>query len=260
MKRFFISVCSDVGKTRKNNEDNFVVNSHYNEKSVDFFEQDYNKRTAPVIVGVFDGMGGTHNGEEASLLCARETIQLRQLISASNDEEAVLKKFYSHLNRILLRRQLLSKTEFGTTACIVAVLKNKIVFSNVGDSAIFLISDGEICKKSVDDNQAQILLDMKAITEEEALNHPMRNMLTQYMGMGLSADSFEPEPHIETVDRKHVEKCTIIVCSDGVSGALSADRIMDIAKKEKCSASELVSAALDSGTDDNATAAIIKII
>lgn len=258
MRKIYISVCSDVGKSRENNEDNFVVNSHYNDKSVDFFEQDY-RRAIPVIAGVFDGMGGTQNGEIASLLCARESIQLRQLISDCDDEEITLRKFYSHLNRILLRRQVSSKTEFGTTACIVVVLKTKVVFSNVGDSAIFLIRDGEICKKSVDDNQVQLLLDINAITKEEAANHPMKNMLTQYMGMGLSQDSFEPEPHIEIFERAKGSRYTIVICSDGICGVLSEKQIKEISEKEECCASELVDAALNSGTKDNATAIIIKI-
>lgn len=257
MKKLSISICSDAGRVRKNNEDNFVINSHYNEKSVDFIKQEY-KRSTPAVVGIFDGMGGTLNGEEASLLCARETTQLVHLLAESDDAEKILRRFYGHMNRVLLRRQLETKTEIGTTACVTAFVKNEIIFTNVGDSPAFLIQDGEIQQITKDDNQAQLLLDMKTITAEQAQNHPMKNMLTQYMGMGLSADSFEPEPHIISVERKRFKDCTVVMCSDGVSGVLTADEIMKIVDESSEPAQALVTAALNKGSSDNVTAAVIK--
>lgn len=258
MKKITVSVCSDVGKKRRKNEDNFTVNGYYNEKSADFFEQDY-KSSLPLVAAVFDGMGGTRNGGEASLLCARETTQLRQLIADCSDLQATVARFYSHLNKILLRRQVVTKAEYGTTACIVAVLKDKIIFSNAGDSAIFLISDGEICKKSTDDNQAQLLLDMNAITKEQALTHPMKNMLTQHLGTGLTEDSYEPEPHICVLDRRRGEELAVVICSDGVSGTLEPQKIKRLVRAQGSVAADLVDAALAAGSDDNATAVIIRI-
>ena len=71
--KFSAAVCSDKGRIRNNNEDNFYFNgTHLNPENRDehnFFAD--SPSGSEIMYGVFDGMGGEALGEEASLITAQ---------------------------------------------------------------------------------------------------------------------------------------------------------------------------------------------
>lgn len=257
MKRVVVSVCSDVGNTRKNNEDNLVVNEFFNKKSSDFIEQDM-KSSYPCIAGVFDGMGGTKNGERASLLCAEMFSKTGRIFKQSKNISKDLISIYSKINRTLLKEQIETKSDLATTACVVVVTKENIYCSNVGDSRIYLFEDDDMRLVSTDDNQAQLLIDSNSITAEQAKNHPSRNVLMQYMGMGLEDEGFEPEPHITVIEREKGTEYRLLICSDGLYSFVDEEEMKkDVLDDEYNAANILVEKAIDNNSTDNVTAVVL---
>lgn len=249
----------DKGTVRQNNEDNFVINETMKAKSLDSFEQQ-TVSELPCSAGVFDGMGGTSNGEDASYECAYTACVLPRLATAFDDVQRDMQSFYAYANERLLDKQRNTNVKLGSTASCAVLTEDEIILSNVGDSPIFLITGEEIKQISVDDNQAQMLVAMNVITPEQAKTHPMKNQLTQYMGMGLEEDEPFPEPHLYRLNRKTESVDWIILCSDGVSGVLDKNMIKQIVKSDAQNpAKALVMHALDCGSKDNATAVVIKV-
>ena len=67
--KFEICAATDKGKIRKNNEDNYFINSDF----LSFSQANEGTGSAvtlsaPFTAGVSDGMGGEKNGENASLI------------------------------------------------------------------------------------------------------------------------------------------------------------------------------------------------
>lgn len=257
MKKIAVSVCSNKGNIRADNEDNFVVNEFFNKKSLDFIEQSI-KSSYPCIAGVFDGMGGTKDGERASLLCAEMFSKAGRIIKQSENISSDLNNIYSTINRTLLKEQTDTKSDLATTAGVVIVTKDSIYCSNVGDSRIYMIENKKLCLLSTDDNQAQLLIDSNRITFEQAKNHPSRNVLTQYMGMGLKED-FLPEPHITVIERKKGTEYRFLICSDGLYSFVDEDEIKRVVLGDEYNAASiLVKKAIERNSTDNVTAVVLS--
>ena len=80
----------------------------------------------------------------------------------------------------------------GTTCVCALIFDNKIVVANIGDSRAYVINSREIEQITYDHSFVNHLLMTGQITEEEAFNHPQRNIITKVMGTDrrLSADLF----------------------------------------------------------------------
>ena len=62
------------------------------------------------------------------------------------------------------------------------IFDNKIVVANIGDSRAYVINSREIEQITYDHSFVNHLLMTGQITEEEAFNHPQRNIITKVMG------------------------------------------------------------------------------
>ena len=253
MKNYIYAV-SNMGKVRKNNEDNFFVNGYYRKDyNLNNFNYEYETDTVPIAVfAVFDGMGGVQFGEEASGAAAKA---LYKYLKASIDEnidfngEMAIRKINNDVCKVSRRLSAHS----GSTVVIAVIEDNQLQILNVGDSRAYLYRNGHLRQLSVDHNEAAFYKQMNI----EADIPIARNALTQHLG--IEEFDFVLEPAIS--DSMIVKQGDIILlCSDGLCGFVNDDNIKSLMERNnsiKEKANDLVSAALEAGGNDNVTVMLI---
>ncbi len=92
-------------------------------------------------------------------------------------------------------------------------------WAHVGDSRIYQLRNGRVVERSRDHSHVEVLIQEGAISEEEALDHPMRN----YVECCLGGDPPVPDMTI-TGFKPLAEGDVLLTCSDGLwSGILDED-------------------------------------
>ena len=219
------------------------------------------------ILAVADGMGGHAKGEVASKLAIRELtktwiesfskITVPELFNETGFE-SVLEKGIKKANEDIL--EYISKNPeasgMGTTSvCAIVDSRGRVSIANVGDSRAYVISDTTgIRQETKDHSFVQELLDEKKISEEEARNHPNKNVITKAVGL-----SSPLEPDIKTVQLKNDE--SLLLCCDGVIAHLTDDDIKKIVQETsdpQHACKKIVDMANDRGGKDNISLIILS--
>ncbi len=78
----------------------------------------------------------------------------------------------------------------GTTLIAILRSHNKLVLAHIGDSRAFLARDGKLTQITKDHSFVQNLVDEGRITEEEAMGHPQRSLVTRVL---TGQDDDEPD-------------------------------------------------------------------
>lgn len=217
------------------------------EKNQDFVVYGTNKLGTFAIVA--DGMGGHLGGEHASKMAATklakkldtsEIIQIKTWIQEVNIE------LYSYSQ---ITPEL---TGMGTTLTMALISSDMLYLGHVGDSRAYLLRNNELCQLTTDHSFVQELINMGDITEEEANNHPRKNILTQAVGTS-------EELNIQLVSQQILENDILILCSDGLTNLVSNDEISDVLQNMDLEdASEhLLNLALHRGGNDNISFIVI---
>ena len=145
----------------------------------------------------------------------------------------------------------------ATTVVAVLVHDNEYQVSWVGDSRAYLWRDAALSQISHDQSLVQRLVDENVISEEEAQNHPRRNLVIQALGQE-NLDDVE----VETVRAPFNDGDELLLCSDGLSDYLTDDDIAAyLAASDNVDAAVkvLIDAALKTEGKDNITALAIKL-
>lgn len=255
--------CSNQGNARKRNEDTSyffqnIMPSEETEKSY-LTEKSCNGEG---VCAIFDGMGGTVYGKEASLYAAKilkekEGILLKAGIS---EKEKVLMQVIFDINDGIweLCKQ---KGDMGTTIALLYIAENKIYAINVGDSLIFRVKDKKMEQISKRHNLAQFLLDSDMISQDQYERHPGKYQLTQYLGVNKNEMIIEPYIY-ELAEDELLKEEEFLICSDGLLDSMSKEEIEYILKKQnnlKETINEMVQRALEKDGKDNITAMLIEI-
>ncbi|MBL7575273.1 protein phosphatase [Peptoniphilus asaccharolyticus DSM 20463] len=203
-----------------------------------------------------DGMGGHLAGETASKMAVETVVEELSKKEFKSTEELIesLKEAVRKSNEIVYKKSLeeLNLRGMGTTISIVYVYDNKFFYTNVGDSRIYRI-DGSIEQITRDDSFVNYLVDLGEITEEEAKEHPKKNVITRAIG---TSENLIPE--VMSFD---LNSGKILMCSDGLSNMVSNEEMLKVLQNEELedSADELLEKALKAGGIDNITFIIIEI-
>lgn len=221
---------------RENNEDFFLVDLDSN------------------LFIVADGMGGHNAGEIASSLAAAAVKDYISTEGSDNIAATMENAFQAANGRVFAHASLESTQEgMGTTLTALRVVGSKAYIAHVGDSRAYLVRDMSIERITSDHSLVQEMVENGGLSEVEARTHPKRNILTRAVGTQSHAmvDVFEVSLH---------ESDTILLCTDGLSGVLCDQEILDIIKSSKSveqSSTRLVNLAAQKGGQDNITAIII---
>lgn len=230
-----------IGMVRKNNEDFFAYDEDLN-----FFV-------------VADGIGGHNAGEVASELACSIILEnfRRHYKTYSHKLPLLLSKSIDKANKAVYMKSLENENfkGMGTTITLGILSEGIVYIAHVGDSRMYLIRGSEIKQVTVDHTLVNKLLDNGSISQEEAKNHPNKNIITKAVGYDekLVIDIFE----LETIDED-----TLLLCSDGLTDAVSDDEILKIVNANSnydLVCENLISKANESGGPDNITVMLIKI-
>lgn len=261
--KFSAAVCSDKGRIRNNNEDNFYFNgTHLNPENRDehnFFAD--SPSGSEIMYGVFDGMGGEALGEEASLITAQTIKKYHDKLKGGrikDNKSAILKSISDANTKICNKIVESGERRIGTTFALLSISDDTAQVYNVGDSRVYLYRNKKLTQISVDDTTAQRLVNMGVITKEKAKTHEDRHKLTQHLG--IFADEMIVEPHIS--EKIRIEKGDMfILCSDGLTDMVENEEIQSIMRKSgdsRTAAQSLVETALKNGGRDNVTVTVIS--
>lgn len=224
---------TDVGKVRANNQDAPIVSEKLR------------------LYGVADGMGG-HKGGEVASTSARDDL-LREL-EGKTPSVATLSGAIEEVNRQIYHQQEHDDalTGMGTTLSVLWMSDNFVYIGHVGDSRVYLLRDGEFKQMTLDHSLVEQLVREGVLTEEEAQNHPMRNIITRAIGTDESVE-------VDVVVEERCKGDLWLACSDGLHGLVDDRQMRDALRQyapEKA-ADVLLKAALDAGGRDNVTLVIV---
>ena len=200
------------------------------------------------LIAVADGMGGHAAGEVASAL-ALETLK-----ETVGERHPLGDAFRLANERVHKKAAEPGKLGMGTT--LVAVLVDGAEFSvaNVGDSRAYLVSAQGI-RRLTEDHSFVVEAMKRGQSEAEAMATPWKDALTRSIGTEAEVKADVSGPHPVQDDS------AILVCSDGLYKTLSDNEIRELFVRSggaQGAAQSLVSAALDAGSDDNISVAIVE--
>lgn len=225
---------TNVGNYRKNNEDSYYVNESKN------------------LYVLADGMGGHLAGERASKMATEiigQDFAKDREIKSIDDAIEILSSSIRDANKKIFESSQENEDYrgMGTTLSSGIILEDVLIYSNIGDSRIYRINE-EMEQITQDDSFVNYLIEIGEITEEEAKNHPKKNVLTKAMGT-----TSDIEVIVNTLDIK--DKDVFLFCSDGLTNMVSDEEIFKIVKENSPEEArdKLLDLALKNGGMDNIT-------
>jgi protein phosphatase len=230
-----------AGRVREANEDSFLA-------------QD-------MVFAVADGMGGHQAGEVASAMAA-DVLRDRLTTGAPSTDVLVAAVVEANAAIFQTARRNSSQLGMGTTITVLAIVPGvdgtppHLAVANVGDSRTYLLRSGALTRETVDHSYVQELLDTGHITEDEARNHPRRNIVTRALGI-------EPSVRVDAWPLPLVRGDRFILCSDGLVDEVDDTAIRDLALAHpdpQAAANQLVAIAVDNGGRDNVTVIVVDIL
>lgn len=204
---------------------------------------------------VADGMGGHEAGDFASKFLV-ELIEYH--ISTVNKEEIdtiLLRRIVTEANNKIKEYSLneLNGEVVGTTVAIL-LIKNGIYYCLwVGDSRIYIYRNNELVQKTRDHSQVMEMVDQGILTEDNAEQHPMANVITRAVGVEYGLEIDEISDYICSGDK-------FLLCSDGLTKELKHTQISDCLRANEINDSvlALMHSALVKGASDNVTCLMVK--
>ncbi|MBR3738839.1 MAG: serine/threonine-protein phosphatase [Clostridia bacterium] len=248
------AVCSNMGKVRKNNEDNFYFDGLYmdeNTRNQGGFYHQTNENELQ-IYAVCDGMGGEEGGEDASITAVRG-LQKYAASEAHPDENQPLRDALQSISDTIDQNARTKGFHSGTTIAMMLFNGNTARVVHVGDSRVYGMQNKQLRRLTVDHSEVQRMFAMGLIKEEELDTHPRRHVISQYLGMPREDALVSPT----LSEREEVTAETrYVICSDGLTDMVKdpeLSQILAAAPNSEEAAKQLVLAALRNGGRDNVT-------
>jgi protein phosphatase len=134
----------------------------------------------PQVLAVADGMGGHAAGEVASAVAIAALRHLDSDVPGSDLLDVLRASAESaneHLRDMVAGDPTLEG--MGTTLTALLFAGSRIGLLHIGDSRAYLLRDGRIGQITHDHTLVQRLVDEGRISEQEAVTHPQRSLITR---------------------------------------------------------------------------------
>lgn len=237
---------TDVGAIRESNQDSCECGL-------------FSKDSAWVVV--CDGMGGANGGNVASSVAVQKIRKFlidgfNENMSRENIKSLMLNAISRANDAVYAMSQEQEELRgMGTTVVLMIASKGLLHVAHAGDSRAYLKNEEGLTQITMDHSYVQDLVNLGQITQEEARNHPQRNIITRVLGVHeeLRCDysSFDFSPGD-----------LALACSDGLSNyvdeALLSGYMEKYGQDGKALADHLIQYAVESGGSDNITVAVVN--
>lgn len=201
---------TDIGMVREVNQDYVYVS-------------DLPVGNLPNLFIVADGMGGHKAGEFASRFTV-EVVKDELAKSTEEGPEAMIRQAITSANqRLLETAKQDSKLEgMGTTLVVATVIERTLYFANVGDSRLYLLNN-DIKQVSKDHSLVQEMVRLGGIKQEDAKNHPDKNIITRAIGA-------KEQVEVDFYEYRLKKGDIVLMCTDGLSNMVEDTEILHIVK------------------------------
>ncbi len=233
---------TDVGRKRSNNEDVFTV--------------------APRLgfCLVADGMGGAAAGELASKIFLETALVVFQnpVNCTVADVTNRIQIAFARANENILQHTLINPAHkgMGCTAELMAFYEEGFVLGHIGDSRTYRYRNGQFIKLTRDHSLVQEQIDKGVITQENARNHPLRNVIHKAVGI-------DKQIELDIVKSKVLPRDQYLLCSDGLTDMVADDMILKTLKSNmnlNLKVDQLIEMALSAGGGDNVSVVLLEIV
>ncbi len=228
---------------RKNQEDSYLISKEYDKKR---------------LIIVADGLGGLEYGEYASRQVVEVFENFFVQINNFGDPKTFLGRTALVAASMMMNKSIEDEHYKNSGSTLSGFLVEGDVFYviNVGDSRVYMFSDKKLKRMTKDQSYVQFLVDKGVIKQEEAFDHPKKNIVNSIISSKVSDTKVDTSgPHeIKTGD-------ILIACTDGVHDALKDSEIEDLIRKnlKKDNLAEIIAKkAFDAGSKDNITVCFYK--
>ncbi len=251
---------TDVGLVRDHNEDNFLIaDLTASNRSIKPEVRTHNLGSRGSLFAVCDGMGGAAAGEVASQIGVDTIYEIMQEGDPARDDNEMARRLDRSIceagTRIFTAAKINREQRgMGTTSTGAALIGDRIIFGQVGDSRAYMIRQEKIVQVTKDQSLVQQLIDAKQLTEEEAKDFDRSNIILQALGTTEGV-------HVDVTSADLRRGDALVMCSDGLSGLVEPDDILEVVKTldepmEACR--RLTEMACDRGGEDNITVIVAR--
>ena len=175
---------------------------------------------------VFDGMGGHSDGARAAEVGLR--VVQEQFVNSRLpifDPQGFLYSALAHAHDEVVRLGADVDVDFRprATCAICLIQEGGSFWAHVGDSRIYQMRNGQVVARSRDHSHVEVLIQEGAITEEEAIDHPMRNFVECCIG----GDA--PVPGMTITAKKPLSPGDVLLaCTDGLWTGSSDQELAEV--------------------------------
>ena len=203
--RINIAAMTEVGPTRKDDQDAILVNGLVGVKSGARVTMT-GDLSVPITVAVVDGMGGYAGGADAAALVA--TLLANEIVTDDEDEMDVFLTQVSE--RVRLAGEAWHTPSMGATFVAATFDEDGVSLVNAGDCRLYQLRDGYLGLMSQDDR-----------------SNPDSSAVSQALGPSRRISS-----HAYRIDFEG-ERERFLLCCDGVWGAIPNEELTALCRSEK---------------------------
>ena len=214
------------------------------------------------IMMVFDGMGGHSDGAQAAemaLNVVKERFVKSRLPILDPQGFLYMTLAEAHDRVVALGAHLGVDYRPRATCALCLVQESGCYWAHIGDSRIYHLRNGKMLARSRDHSHVEVLIQEGAITEAEALDHPMRNFVECCVGGDAAV------PGMTVTGKKRLQPGDVLLaCSDGLWSGMSDARLAAGATRDGQSMAENLKAIslhalnVNAPYSDNTTATAIR--
>jgi len=208
------------------------------------------------IFAVADGVGGAQAGEVASQMAMEIVGEAFINLNPTADAEAVMRTAIERANSAIhqMARELPQLANMASTIVALHLAGDIATIAHVGDSRLYRVGrNGQIVRET--DDHSVVAEEVRAgrMSEEDAENHPSKNIISRALGAEASVDV-----EIKTV---MVEPgSTYLLCSDGITRHIS-DRELEASLASGVEPASICDylkrLCYERGAEDNLTAVVV---
>jgi len=179
-----------------------------------------------LLLVVADGMGGHRHGEIAAQLAVTtmtEAFQRLAVPTLSSPAKFLIEhiqQVHDTIDQLTQEREML---EAPRTTIVAAIVQRGMLYcAHVGDSRLYHFRDGHLLYRTEDHSVVQSLYSKGMISKDDMSTHPYRHKVYNCLGGDVP-------PKVDLSDRQELaEGDTILLCTDGVWGAVADEQIKQI--------------------------------